>query len=105
MKNPLVPGGYKGWDWTSDEAHGALRARRDLSDRHLAHPPIVVVRERAQRQPRRLRRRRARAADPTADVGASPPSGGPGYFAFLFSVSIRSLAAGPDDAGFWPVIS
>ena len=26
------------------------------------------------------------------------------YFA-LFSVSIRSLAAGPDEAGFWPVIS
>jgi hypothetical protein len=55
MKNPLVPGGYKGWDWTSDEAHGALRARRDLSDRHLTHPPIVVARERAQRQPRRPR--------------------------------------------------
>jgi hypothetical protein len=30
---------------------------------------------------------------------------GPDYFAFLFSVSIRSLAAGPDEAGFWPVIS
>ena len=29
----------------------------------------------------------------------------PDYFAFLLSVSIRSLAAGPDDAGFWPVIS
>src|SRR5271168_3123222 len=29
----------------------------------------------------------------------------PDYFAFLFSVSIRSLAAGPDEAGFWPVIS
>jgi hypothetical protein len=43
--------------------------------------------------------------DPTADVGASPPSGGPDYVAFLFSVSIRSLAPGPDDAGFWPVIS
>src|SRR5262245_14257618 len=28
-----------------------------------------------------------------------------GYFAFLFRVSIRSLAAGPDEAGFWPVIS
>ena len=27
------------------------------------------------------------------------------YLAFLFSVSIRSLAAGPDEAGFWPVIS
>ena len=27
------------------------------------------------------------------------------YFALLFSVSIRSLAAGPDEAGFWPVIS
>ena len=26
------------------------------------------------------------------------------YLAFLFSVSIRSLAAGPDEAGFWPVI-
>src|SRR5262245_58775105 len=30
---------------------------------------------------------------------------GPGYFAFLFSISIRSLAAGPDDAGCWPVIN
>ena len=29
----------------------------------------------------------------------------PDYFALLFSVSIRSLAAGPDEAGFWPVIS
>lgn len=29
----------------------------------------------------------------------------PDYFAFLFSVSIKSLAAGPDEAGFWPVIS
>ena len=29
----------------------------------------------------------------------------PDYFAFLFSISIRSLAAGPDEAGFWPVIS
>ena len=36
-----------------------------------------------------------------AHIGASPGF----YFAFLFSVSIRSLAAGPDDAGFWPVIS
>src|SRR5262245_13051859 len=27
------------------------------------------------------------------------------YFAFLFRVSIRSLAAGPDEAGFWPVIN
>jgi hypothetical protein len=38
----------------------------------------------------------------------SPECGRPGepdYFAFLFSVSIRSLAAGPDEAGFWPVIS
>ena len=32
-------------------------------------------------------------------------SSGPDYFAFLFSVSMRSLAAGPDEAGFWPVIS
>ena len=29
----------------------------------------------------------------------------PDYFAFLFNVSIRTLAAGPDEAGFWPVIS
>jgi hypothetical protein len=29
----------------------------------------------------------------------------PDYLAFLFSLSIRSLAAGPDEAGFWPVIS
>ncbi len=27
------------------------------------------------------------------------------YILFCFSVSIRSLAAGPDEAGFWPVIS
>ena len=27
------------------------------------------------------------------------------YFALFFSASIRSLAAGPDEAGFWPVIS
>src|ERR1700722_8553366 len=100
MKNPLVLGGYKDRrDWTSDESHGALRARRDLSDRHLPPPPVVVVpsaRKAAAPSPGR----RARAGDPTADVGASPPSGGPGYFAFLFSVSIRSLAAGPEDAGF-----
>ena len=31
--------------------------------------------------------------------------GSPVYLAFLLSVSIRSLAAGPDEAGFWPVIS
>jgi hypothetical protein len=49
MKNPLVLGGYKDRrDWTSDESHGALRARRDLSDRHLPHPAVVVVPERAQ---------------------------------------------------------
>src|ERR1700722_8485689 len=36
------------------------------------------------------------------ECGRSPE---PDYFAFLFSVSIRSLAAGPDEAGFWPVIS
>src|SRR5262249_16895283 len=30
---------------------------------------------------------------------------GPGYFAYLFKVSIRTLAAGPDEAGFWPVIN
>ncbi len=27
------------------------------------------------------------------------------YITLLFSVSISSLAAGPDEAGFWPVIS
>ena len=27
------------------------------------------------------------------------------YFAFFFNVSIRTLAAGPEEAGFWPVIS
>jgi hypothetical protein len=27
------------------------------------------------------------------------------HFFFSFSESIRSLAAGPDEAGFWPVIS
>ena len=41
-----------------------------------------------------------------AHVGASPKGfSEPDYFALLFSVSIRSLAAGPDEAGFWPVIS
>ncbi len=34
-----------------------------------------------------------------------PEDSGPDYFAFFFSASIRSLAAGPDEAGFWPVIS
>jgi hypothetical protein len=34
-----------------------------------------------------------------------PEFRGPDYFAFFFSASIRSLAAGPDEAGFWPVIS
>ena len=34
-----------------------------------------------------------------------PEFSGPDYFAFLFSLSIRTLAVGPDDAGFWPVIS
>jgi hypothetical protein len=27
------------------------------------------------------------------------------YLTFLFSVSIRTMAAGPEEAGFWPVIS
>jgi hypothetical protein len=45
-------------------------------------------------------------------IGSSPTAcpclpefSGPDYFAFFFSASIRSLAAGPDEAGFWPVIS
>jgi hypothetical protein len=48
-------------------------------------------------------------AKPAGLIGSSPTAcprlpedSGPDYFAFA---SIRSLAAGPDEAGFWPVIS
>ena len=47
-------------------------------------------------------------ADPIERKEEGAHAGGvsePDYFAFLFSVSIRSLAAGPDEAGFWPVIN